>query len=310
MSLQITKDLLKPWSPCSEGYKWFIAKFPQGAEFTAVQKALRDDKRFDDARWLTEAVWRNLILQTPALTLDVVADHKAEALEIIAETTALTLEVPTAEELGAGTPTSTSDGGKADSRIGASGHYTQIGASGHSTRIGASGDYTQIGASGHSTRIGASGDYTQIGASGDSTQIGASGDSTRIGASGDYTQIGASGDSTQIGASGDSTQIGASGDSTQIGASGDYTQIGASGDYTQIGASGDYTQINATGKDAVIACAGPNSRARAGANGVMALPWFDKAAERTRIAVGYVGEDLKPDTWYEIKEGKFVEVLA
>jgi hypothetical protein len=229
MSLQITKDLLKPWSPCSGGYKWFVAKFPQGAEFTAVQKALRDDKRFDNARWLTEAVWRNLILETPILTLDVVADHKAEALEIIAETTALTLEVPTAEELGAGTPTSTSDGGKADS---------------------------------------------------------------------------------QIGASGDSTQIGASGDSTQIGASGHYTQIGASGDSTQIGASGHSTQINATGKDAVIACAGPNSRARAGANGVMALPWFDKAAERTRIAVGYVGEDLKPDTWYEIKEGKFVEVLA
>ena len=218
--LQITKTLLKPWSPCSSGYQWFLAKFPQGADYATVQKALRDDKRFDDARWLTEKVWFNLIIEMPSVTMDVTADHKAEALEIIAETNALTLEVPTAEELGTNTPTATNDGGKSDSQIGASGHYT---------RIGASGDSTRIGASGHSTRI---------------------------------------------------------------------------------GASGDSTQINATGKDAVIACAGQNSKARAGANGVMALPWFDKAAERTRIAVGYVGEDLKADTWYEIKAGQFVEVAA
>ncbi|MDZ7918492.1 hypothetical protein [Rhodoferax sp.] len=106
----------------------------------------------------------------------------------------------------------------------------------------------------------------------------------------------------------DYTRIGASGDYTRIGASGDYTQIGASGDSTQIGASGHYTRINAQGEHSVIACAGKNSTARAGANGVMALPWFDEAAQRTRIAVGYVGEDLKADTWYEVKGGKFVEV--
>ena len=200
--LQITKDLLKPWSPCSDGYKWFLAKFPQGAEYTAVQKALRDDKRFDDARWLTDKVWVHTILENPSITLDVTADHKAEALELIAETNALTLEVPTAEELGTDAPTATSDHGKAD------------------------------------------------------------------------------------------------------------TQIGASGVYTQIGASGDSTRINATGKDAVIACAGNYSQARAGTNGVMALPWFDEAAKRTRIAVGYVGEDLKADTWYEVKAGKFIEVVA
>src|SRR5574337_42944 len=69
--LQITRDLLKPWSPCANGYKWFLNKFPQGAAYTAVQKALRDDNRLDDARWLTDQVWANLILNTPAITADV-----------------------------------------------------------------------------------------------------------------------------------------------------------------------------------------------------------------------------------------------
>jgi hypothetical protein len=224
--MQITKNLLKPWSPCTKVYEWFIAKFPQGAEFTAVQKALREDGRFDNARWLTDKVWINLILETPALISDVVADHKAETLEIIADTTALKVKVLTADELATG---ATNDGGKRNSQIGASGYATQIGASGNYTRIGASGDFTRIG---------------------------------------------------------------------------------ASGDSAQIGASGDSTEINATGDSAVIACAGSNSKARAGAKGVMALPWFDDAAQRTRIAVGYVGEDLKPDTWYGVEAGKFVEVSA
>ncbi len=198
--LQITKTLLKPWSPCADGYKWFVAKFPQGGEFTAVQKALREDERFGDARWLTEKVWFNLLLDMPSVTQDVTADHKAEALEIIADTNALTLEVPTAEELGTTIPTITSDDGKSN------------------------------------------------------------------------------------------------------------TQIGASGNSTRIGASGNSTRINATGENAVIACAGKDCRARASTNGVMALPWFDEATQRTRIAVGYVGEDLKADTWYEVKAGRFVEV--
>ena len=207
--LQVTKDLLKPWGPCSDGYKWFLEKFPQGAEYTAVQKALRADRRFDDARWLSNQVWDKLILAEPSTTADVVADHKAEALEIIADTTALKVEGHTVAELQAAGATLENDGGKREIRIGSSGESAQIGSSGDSARIGS---------------------------------------------------------------------------------------------------SGDYAQINATGKDAVIACAGLHSRARAGVNGVIALPWHDEAAKRTRIAVGYVGEDLKAGVWYEVQGGHFVEV--
>ena len=209
-ALKITKDLLKPWSPCSDGYKWFVAKFPQGAEYTAVQKALRDDKRFDDARWLTDHVWNNLVLDTPAITTDVTTSQKDEALEIISETTSFGVEAPTAEELKTGTVTE-NDGGKHDAQIGSSGNDAQIGSSGYGAKIGSSG-------------------------------------------------------------------------------------YGA--------------KINATGTNAVIACASPDSRARTGANGVIALPWFDETGQRMRIAVGYIGEDLKVDTWYEVKNGVFVEVAA
>ena len=48
----ITKDRLKTWSACADGYRWFLEKFPDGGEFVTVHKALIKDKRGDDADWL------------------------------------------------------------------------------------------------------------------------------------------------------------------------------------------------------------------------------------------------------------------
>ena len=163
-------------------------------------------------------------------------------------------------------------------------------------------------------QIGSSGDYAKIGSSGDYAQIGSSGDSAKIGSSGDYAQIGSSGDSAQIGSSGDSAKIGSSGDYAQIGSSGDSAQIGSSGDSAQIGSSGDYAQINSAGEDSVIMCAGYNSRAKAKTGSWITLAewkWSDEKGRDIPVCVKteYVdGESIKADTWYQLKNGKFVEV--
>ena len=199
-------------------------------------------------------------------------------------------------------------------KIGSSGDYAQIGSSGDSAKIGSSGDSAQIGSSGDYAKIGSSGDYAQIGSSGDSAQIGSSGDSAKIGSSGDYAQIGSSGDSAQIGSSGDSAQIGSSGDYAQIGSSGDSAQIGSSGDYAKIGSSGDYAKIDSTGDDSVIMCAGNNSKAKAKLGSWITLAEWEWSDEKKRnvpvcVKTEYVdGENIKADTWYQLKNGKFVEV--
>ena len=119
-------------------------------------------------------------------------------------------------------------------------------------------------------------------------------------------RIGSSGNSAQIGSSGDSAKIGSSGYYAKIGSSGYYARIGSSGDSAQIGSSGYYAQIDSTGKDSVIACAGSVSRFRAAAGGCISAPWDD--GERTRFAVGYVGENIDADTWYEVSgKGEFVK---
>ena len=148
----------------------------------------------------------------------------------------------------------------------------------------------------------------------DIAQIGSSGYSAQIGSSGYSAQIGSSGDSAQIGSSGYSAQIGSSGDYAQIGSSGYYAQIGSSGDSAKIGSSGDSAKINSTGEDSVIMCAGDNSKAKAKAGSWITLSewkWNDDKKRRVPVCVKteFVdGNNIKADTWYQLKNGEFVEV--
>ncbi len=181
-------------------------------------------------------------------------------------------------------------------------------------QIGSSGDSAKIGSSGDSAKIGSSGDYAHIGSSGDYAHIGSSGDSTKIGSSGDSAKIGSSGDSTKIGSSGDSAKIDSSGDYAQIGSSGDSAKIGSSGDYAQIGSSGDSDKIDSTGEDSVIMCSGNSSIAKAKVGSWITLAEWKWSDEKKRdvpacVKTKYVdGKNIKADTWYQLKNGKFVEV--
>ena len=197
------------------------------------------------------------------------------------------------------------DNGDRKKQIGSSGYSAQIGSSGYSAKIGSSGDSAQIGSSGDSAKIGSSGYYAQIGSSGDYAKIGSSGYSA---------QIGSSGYSAQIGSSGYSAQIGSSGYYAQIGSSGDYAKIGSSGDYAKIGSSGYSAKIDSTGEDSVIMCAGNSSIAKAKVGSWITLAewkWSDEKKRNVPVCVKteYVdGENIKADTWYQLKNGKFVEV--
>ena len=91
-------------------------------------------------------------------------------------------------------------------------------------------------------------------------------------------------------------------------------QIGSSGDYAQIGSSGDYAQIGSTGEDSVIMCAGNSSIAKAKVGSWITLAewkWSDEKKRDVPVCVKteYVdGENIKADTWYQLKNRKFVEV--
>ena len=118
----------------------------------------------------------------------------------------------------------------------------------------------------------------------------------------------------KIGSSDYSAQIASSGDYAQIGSLGDYAKIGSSGYSAQIGSSGDYAKIDSTGEDSVIMCAGNSSKAKAKIGSWITLAEWEWSDEKERhvpvcVKTEYVdGENIKADTWYQLKNGKFVEV--
>ena len=176
------------------------------------------------------------------------------------------------------------------------------------TGVDLSDDMAQIGGSHNCAKIGSSDNRAQIATTGYNAKIGSSGDFTQIASGGHYAQIAGSGNYTQIASSGDSTQIASSGFSAKITSSGVFSVIASSGDSAKIATAGYDAKIQAQGVDAVITITG-SGMAKAGVGGVIAIRWFDVQSNRSRIAVGYVGEDLKADTWYEVNgEGRFIEV--
>ena len=103
------------------------------------------------------------------------------------------------------------------------------------------------------------------------------------------------------------------GNSAQIGSSGDYAKIGSSGYSAQIGSSGDSAKITATGKDSVVAAIGVNSRIRAALGCWITLAeygeWNGRYYPVLCVKSAQIdGTTLKPDTWYKLENGEFVEV--
>lgn len=86
------------------------------------------------------------------------------------------------------------------------------------------------------------------------------------------------------------------------------------GDSAKIGSSGDSAKINSTGEDSVIMCAGNKSRAKAKVGSWITLAEWEWNDEKNRyvpvcVKTEYVdGENIKAETWYQLKNGEFVEV--
>ena len=179
-----------------------------------------------------------------------------------------------------------------------------------------SGNDSKLAASGNDSKLAASGNYSKLAASGDGSKLAASGNDSKLAASGDDSKLAASGYRSQLAASGYGSKLAASGYGSKLAASGNDSKLAASGDGSKLAASGNDSRLAASGDDSRLAASGDNSlimgaygsHAKAGPNGAFAIAWHD--GNHPRIAVGYVGEGLRADTWYRVDDaGNFVEVV-
>ena len=89
--------------------------------------------------------------------------------------------------------------------------------------------------------------------------------------------------------------------------------MAASGDGSQLAASGDRSQLALNGTNSVGAAIGYNSIAKGAiGNWIVLAEWKRNDEQKwypACVKAGKIdGEALKPDTWYKLKNGEFVEV--
>jgi len=102
----------------------------------------------------------------------------------------------------------------------------------------------------------------------------------------------------------------ASGDSSQLAASGYSSKLAASGDFSQLAASGDSSKLAASGYSSVVAGIGVDNMAKA-VKGcwIVLAEWVIVDTKRIPKYVKSVkvdGKKIKANTWYKLKNGKFV----
>ena len=145
-------------------------------------------------------------------------------------------------------------------------------------------------------------------ASGDVSQLAASGDVSQLAASGDVSQLAASGNGSQLAASGNGSQLAASGYRSQLAASGDRSQLAASGYGSKLAASGDVSQLAASGAHSIAAAIGRNNTVSASLGSWIVLAEYNENGEPICVKAAQIdGEKLKPNVFYKLKDGEFVE---
>lgn len=288
---KITKQQLHALQVSPQIYRWFLRRFPQGAEYQDIHHALMHDGYTE---WLESLVEYSYALGagSPRFMTQELSAIQA-MVEQLTNGNSRVVQVkprPHAGECASGSP--------GETRLAASDPALDIGCIGLHSKIALSGPYNFIGNAGENSGIASVGHACQLVSAGFSAKISNTGQHSRIGSLGGRTRISNSGNSVKISSAGRGSHtansgmrcyIGSVGESSSIANVGDMCKLGAAGSESRISNAGDNASITATGENAVVTSSGSVNTLVLGKGGCAALTYHD--GERTRFLVVYEGEN-------------------
>ena len=177
-----------------------------------------------------------------------------------------------------------------ESKEKASGDYSTSASSGNGSKSASSGDSSKSASSGNGSKSASNGDSSQSASSGDASKSASSGDASKSASSGDYSTSASSGNHSKSASSGYSSQSASSGD---------YSTSASSGYCSKSASSGDYAACSALGYRAAV-------RGDLG-NLLMCSEYVDNKPVGGLAAL-VDGTTLKPQCWYIVEGGAWVEV--
>ena len=140
-----------------------------------------------------------------------------------------------------------------------------------------------------------------------------SGNFSHAATSGNFSPAATSGYSSPAATSGNSSPAATSGDSSPAATSGYFSHAATSGDSSPAATSGDSSPAATSGKHSIAAAIGRNSKAKSTLGNWIVVAeygkWDGECYPVLCVRAGMIdGEILKPDVWYKLENGEFVEV--
>ena len=180
------------------------------------------------------------------------------------------------------------------------GPYNHIKTDGISNKIVSSRAYANIVVCGHKSTISSSGEIARIVSFGCENKIVSSGRNALISSLGVMAEIIVASPHCNVGVLGDCTTISSSGKSSRI-----YS----CGSHSKILSTGERSFIDCQGGDSTVVCQGAKSFVKAVIGTYVTLTEFaNNNVDILCVRTEYVdGVRIKADTWYELKDGEFVE---
>ena len=194
---------------------------------------------------------------------------------------------------------------EAASATGFQGAASATGGRGAASATGGRGAASATGGRGAAS---ATGDYGAASATGDYGAASATGDYGAASATGNYGAASATGFQGAASATGDYGAASATGNYGAASATGDYGAASATGGRGAASATGDYGAASATGEKSVAMACGYEGKARACLGSWIVLAERDDDYNILTMRCAVIdGEILKPETYYILKNGEFVE---
>ena len=164
--------------------------------------------------------------------------------------------------------------------------------------------------SGNSSPAATSGDSSPAATSGNYSPAATSGNYSPAATSGNSSPAATSGDSSPAATSGNYSPAATSGNSSPAATSGNYSPAATSGNYSPAATSGNYSHAATSGEESIAASIGRNAQAKAAKGSWIALAEHEPYSYKVRtVKTAKVdGKKIKADTFYKLKNGKFVEV--
>jgi len=148
--------------------------------------------------------------------------------------------------------------------------------------------------------------------SGDRSTSASSGDRSTSASSGDFSTSASSGNSSTSASSGNCSTSASSGDSSKSASSGDYSASAASGDSSKSAASGDYSKSAASAYGSAASALGYRAAVSGDMGNLLMASEYVVENGKYKPVGGKAdlvdGEKLKPNCWYIVEGGEWVEI--